>query len=185
MKNNLLAPALAAVAMFIFGSIFWMSLFPYKVISPNTDDRSAAAALDAIFPETGLYLVPGPHLDPQEAEELFNQGPSAMVHFVKEGGPMMDPMVFLKGYLHYFVIAFLLGIILRKSVASFQGYSCAVKFSTFIGFTGAALTTLGQPIWWHHLWSWAFINLLYATLSFTVAGLVLAKFLPKKETPAK
>lgn len=185
MKNNLLAPALAAVAMFIFGSIFWMNPLPYKVISPNADDRAAATALDAIFPETGLYLVPSPHIDPKLAEELFNKGPSAMVHFVKEGGPMMDPMVFLKGYLHYFAVAFLLGIILRKSTASFEGYSCAVKFSTFLGFTGAALTTLGQSIWWHHLWSWTLINLLYATLTFTVAGLVLAKFLPQKETTAE
>jgi hypothetical protein len=32
MKDNLLVPALAAVAMFVFGAIFWMSPFPYKVL---------------------------------------------------------------------------------------------------------------------------------------------------------
>jgi hypothetical protein len=50
-----------------------------------------------------------------------------------------------------------------------------------IGLTGSILTTLSEPIWWRHLWSWGFIYLLYATLSFMVAGLVLAKFLPKPE----
>ena len=68
MKNNLLAPALAALAMFILGSIFWMNLLPCKVISTTADDRVAAAALDAVIPETGLYLVPSPHIDPEVAE---------------------------------------------------------------------------------------------------------------------
>ncbi len=179
MKNNLLAPALAAVAMFIFGSIFWMNPLPYKVISTTADDRAAAATLDTVFPATGLYLVPSPHSDPETAEELFNAGPIAMVHFVKEGHPMMDPGMFLKGYLHYFVVALLLGMILRKSGVSGQGYCCAVKLSILIGLTGGTLTTLSEPIWWRHLWSWGLINLLYATLTFMVAGLVLAKFLPK------
>ena len=58
MKNNLLAPALAALAMFIFGSIFWMCPFPYKVISGTADDRASAAALDAIFPEPAYILFP-------------------------------------------------------------------------------------------------------------------------------
>ena len=185
MKNNLLAPALAAVAMFIFGSIFWMSPFPYKVISGTADDRASAAALDAIFPETGLYLVPSPLIEPDLANELFSQGPSAMIHFMKEGQPMMDPAMFVKGYFHYFVVAFLLGIILRKTAGSLKGYCGAVKFSTLIGLTGGVLTTLSEPIWWRHLWSWGFINLLYATLSFMVAGLVLAKFLPKPEASSE
>lgn len=184
MKNNLLAPALAAVAMFIFGSIFWMNPLPYKVISGTADDRAATAALDSIFPETGLYLVPGPQTEPDLANELFSEGPSAMVHFMKEGQPMMDPAMFLQGYLHYFVVAFLLGLILRQTAGFLTGYCSAVKLSALIGLTGGVLTTLGEPIWWRHLWSWGLINLLYVTLSFMVAGLVLAKFLPQPETSA-
>lgn len=182
MKNNLLAPALAALAMFILGSIFWMNLLPCKVISTTADDRVAAAALDAVIPETGLYLVPSPHIDPEVAEELFEAGPSAMIHFMKEGHPMMDPGKFLKGYLHYFVVALLLGMILRNSGVAAKGYCSAVKLSIMVGLTGGVLTTLSEPIWWRHLWSWGFINLIYATLTFMIAGLVLAKFLPKPET---
>jgi hypothetical protein len=54
-------------------------------------------------------------------KSFLNAGPIAMIHFVKEGNPMMDPGMFLKGYLHYFVVAFLLGLILRKSAGSFKG----------------------------------------------------------------
>ncbi len=177
MKDNVLAPALAALAMFVFGAIFWMSPFPYKVISPNADDSVSAATLDAVFPETGLYLVPSPHIDPKIAEELFRAGPSAMVHFTKEGREMMNPMMFVQGYLHYFAVAFLLAILLRKSAGSFEGYTCVVKLSTFVGLTGSLLMALNEPIWWLHLWSWGLINLLYGTLTFTVAGLVLGKFI--------
>jgi hypothetical protein len=60
MKKNLLAPAFAAVAMIIFGSIFWICPFPYKAISSTADDRTSAATLDAIFPAIGLHLVPSP-----------------------------------------------------------------------------------------------------------------------------
>jgi len=54
MKNNLIAPALAALAMFVFGAIFWMSPFPSQALSVTTDDRATLAALDAVFPATGI-----------------------------------------------------------------------------------------------------------------------------------
>lgn len=149
----------------------------YKVLSTTADDRVTLAALDAVFPATGMYIVPGPHLDPAVAAELYQAGPSATVHFIKEGFDMMDPSVFAKGYLHYFVVALLLGVLLRKSAASFKGYSCVVKLSTFIGLTGSLLLGLSEPIWWHHSWSWSLFNLLYGTLTFTVAGLVFGKFI--------
>jgi len=177
MKNNLLVPPLAALAMLVFCAIFWMSPIPYKVLSTTADDRVTLAALDAVFPATGMYILPGPHLDPELANELYKAGPSATVHFIKEGSDMMDPMVFLKGYLHYFVVALLLGVLLRRSAASFKGYTCVVKLSTFIGLTGSLLLSLSEPIWWHHSWSWALINLLYGTLIFTAAGLVFGKFI--------
>ena len=86
-------------------------------------------------------------------------------------------MVFAKGYIHYFAVAFLLGVLLRKSANSFKGYSCIVKLSTFVGLTGSLLLALSESIWWHHIWSWSLINLLYGTLTFTVAGLVFGKFI--------
>lgn len=184
MKTHVLVPALAALAMFVFGAIFWMSPFPYKALSPTADDRVTLAALDAVFPATGLYILPGPHLDTEVAAELYRAGPNAMVHFVKEGREMMEPAVFLQGYLHYFAVAFLLAILLRKSAGSFQGYCCVVKLSTLVGLIGTLLLALGNPIWWDQSWSWGFINLLYGTLSFMVAGLVLGKFIKPVPAPA-
>jgi len=96
----------------------------------------------------------------------------------------MEPKMFVQGYLHYFAVAFLLGILLRKSAGSFKGYCCVVKLSTFLGLTGSLLLALNEPIWWLHLWSWGLISLLYGTLTFTVAGLVLGKFIKPAPAPA-
>lgn len=176
MKTHLLAPALAALAMFVFGAIFWMSPFPYKVLTPANDDRAAAAALSSVFSTTGTYVVPGPHLDHAAMAELYKAGPSAVVQFVREGHNEMEPVVFVKGYLHYFVVAFLLNILLHKSAAAFKSYPCSVMFSAFVGLVGGVLLEGSDPVWWHHPWAWHLVYLLYGVLTFTVAGLVLGRY---------
>lgn len=62
MKKFVLAPALAALAMFVVSAIYWMSPFPYQTLTP-VGDNAAAAALGKIFPATGTYLVPEPETD--------------------------------------------------------------------------------------------------------------------------
>jgi hypothetical protein len=176
MKKFVVAPALAALAMFVFGAIYWMSPFPYKALTPVGDNAAAAAALGKIFPATGTYLVPGPETDEKQVEQLFAQGPSAMVHFVKEGHPMMEPAVFAQGFAHYFVTALLLMIMLTQATPLFHSFMCRVKFSVFIGVLAAVAVTFSNPIWWHHTWGWALMGTLYCVLNFAVAGLVLAKF---------
>jgi hypothetical protein len=158
-----------------------MSPFPYKALTPVADNVAAVAALGQIFPTTGTYLVPGPELkDEKLLEELFQRGPIAEVHFVREGHPMMEPAVFLKGYLHYFVVSLLLAFLIEKAGPAFKGYACRVQFSAAVGLAGAVLITLSDPIWWHHPWGWSLMRGLYAVLTFTAGGLVLAKFFTPK-----
>ena len=176
MKKFVLAPALAALAMFVLGTIFWMSPLPYMTLSSTANDDAASTALGKIFPTTGFYLVPGPHGEPKEIEAIYARGPIAFVHFVKEGFPMMEPSTFVKGYIHYFVIAVLLMIMLTKANALFDTFMCRVKFSTFIGVLGAVAICFSDPIWWHHTWGWHAMGALYTVLEFATAGAVLAKF---------
>ncbi len=184
MKNYVIAPALAALAMFVFGAIFWMSPLPYLALTPSNGDRAAAAALSSVFSTTGTYVVPGPHLDHDTLSSLYKTGPSAIVQFVREGHDEMEPAVFVKGYLHYFVVALLLNLLLQKSAASFKRYSCSVKFSAMVGLVGGVLLTGSDPIWWHHAWGWHLMGLLYGVLAFVVAGLVLGKFVQPGNPPA-
>lgn len=187
MKKFLLAPVLSALAMFIFGALYWMSPLPYGVLTPVGDNAAAAAALGKIFPSTGTYLVPGPEMKDQELlAKLWAQGPSAEVNFIREGHAMMEPAVFVCGYIHYFVVSLLLAALLNRVKAALPTYGSRVRFCTWVGLVGAVLLCLSDPIWWHHPWGWKLMGALYAVLAFAVAGLVLAKFIkaePGVEAP--
>jgi hypothetical protein len=183
MKKYLVGPALTALAMFVFGAIFWMSPLPYTVLTPADNDRAALAVLGSVFPTTGTYVLPGPNLDTATATALYEAGPSAIVQFVREGHPMMEPTVLLKGYLHTFVVAFLLTILLNRLSTSLKCYWCTVRLCTFIGLIGGVLLCCSDPIWWHHAWGWHLMGLLYCVLVFAVAGLVLGKFVKPLAPP--
>ncbi|MBI4623136.1 MAG: hypothetical protein HY736_07955 [Verrucomicrobia bacterium] len=183
MKKFLLAPALAALAMFVFGAIYWMSPYPYKALGRVADDAAAGAALAKIFPATGAYLVPGPFGDEAKIAELMKRGPIAQVHFVANGMPMMDPLQLAKGYVHEFIICLLLALLLEKSAPLFQAWTCRAKYTAMLGLL-LALYDYGHAIWWHHSVAWVTMQALYDFLAFVVAGLVLGKMLaPKVAAP--
>ena len=180
MKKFVLAPALAALAMFVFGFLYWgATTLPYSVVSSVGDDSSSALALGKIFPATGTYLVPGMGTPEPRRSELVQRGPFAVVHFVKEGMPAMDPKVLAQGYAHEFMLCLLLAIMLGSAAPSFKCYSCRVKFSAVIGLAAA---DLGDSIWWHHAVSWELVQGLYTLVAFIIAGVVLAFFFTPKVT---
>lgn len=182
MKKYLLAPALAALAMFVFGALFWMSPFPYKALARVADDSTAGEALAQIFPATGAYLVPGMHLEEKQHEALAKRGPLAEVHFIKEGMPLMDPVLLLKGYLHEFVLCLLVTMLLLKLAPAFKCWTCRLRFCAMLGLL-FALNHFSMVIWWHHSIAWEAMLALYDFLAFVIIGLVLGKMLtPKMET---
>lgn len=177
MKTFVLAPLLAAVAMFVCGALYWMSPFPYRSLGRVADDSAAAAELGKIFPATGMYLIPGAYLDPQTATTIMRRGPIAQVFFVKEGHAPIEPGEMVAGFIHYFVVALLLTLFLHHIRPTFKGYRGVVIASSLIGLIGAVLIDFSDPIWWHHPWPWHLVCALYNTLESVVAGLVLGAFL--------
>jgi hypothetical protein len=136
-----------------------------------------AASLAQLFPATGTYLIPGPEIkDEKLLNELYERGPSAQIEFVKEGHSAMEPAVFVKGYLHYFVVALLLALALNQARASFKGYASVVKYSALLALIGAVFICLSDSIWWHHPLGWHAMESVYSFLGVLVAGLVLAIF---------
>lgn len=178
MKKFVLAPVLAGVAMFVFGAVYWMSPFPYKALTPVTDNAATGQALSQIFPATGTYLIPGPDIkDTQLLTELYQRGPSAEVQFIKEGHSPMEAGVFIKGFLHYVVVALLLAVLLDRFAAGrVVRYASLVQFSGLVGAFGAVFISLTDPIWWHHPWGWHLVQAIYVVLASLVAGLVLGRF---------
>jgi hypothetical protein len=185
MKKFLLAPALAALAMFVFGFLYWgLPNSPaYKTLSQVADDDAAAHALANIFPATGIYFIPGMHVEEARMTELIQRGPTAQVVFVKEGNNPMDPMMFIKGYLQYFVIALALMIMLVRGTPSFKCFSCRVRFAAAVGLIGA-LFEFTDAIWARHPLGYHLVAALYIVLECALAGLVLAKFTMTPAAPA-
>lgn len=185
MKKFLLAPAVAALAMFAWGFLFWGAPhhLPYKALTPLPDEAAAGAALTKIFPVSGSYLLPSMLSDATKQAELMERGPIATVHFLKSGRPMMSPALLGKGYLHEFMVALVLVFMLDASGQAFRGFGCRVRFCGTIGLL-VALYDYGNAIWWNHSIAWVTMQAVYDFIAFFVAGLVLGKILTPKVTRA-
>ena len=186
MKKHVIGPALAALATFILGFLYWGAPhhLPYKALGTIADDSATALALDKMFPASGAYLIPSPKLGEEKAGPLMERGPSVEVHLTKEpitGADMGKCMAL--GFLHMFVICVLLSFILCGLAKSFERWTCRVKFCAAIGLL-VATGDLGYAIWWHHSLAWTLMQSLYDFMMYVVIGLVLAKFVTPKAAPA-
>jgi len=176
MKKFLLAPAVAALAMFFWGFVYYgISGLPYRTLGPAAD---VAAALSAL-PDSGTYLVPDPRDGEAANAASMQTGPVAMVH-LRQGPARGMGVVMAQGYLHMFVACLLLAALLAKSEPSFKGYGCRLKFSVLVGLLGTVFTHGGAAIWWQQPWAWHFANMAYDVIAWLIAGAVLAKlFTPR------
>lgn len=187
MKKFILAPALAALAAFFLGFIYW-GLPPhlaYKALGSVPDVSATALAVGKLFPATGTYLLPSPLDGEAKMNELAARGPSVEVHLVKEpltNADMAKSMAL--GFLHMFVVSLLLMMILGGLAKSFVCWTCRVKFCAAIGLL-VATCDFGHVIWWHHSLGWTLAQAIYDFLTYVTIGLVLAKFVtPKPDAPA-
>jgi hypothetical protein len=185
MKRHVLGPALAALAAFILGFLYWgpVTLLPYKALGPVADPDGTAVAIGKLFPASGAYLIPSPTLGAEKVKALSERGPSVEVHIRQE--PFTDAdmgkcMAF--GYLHMFVVSVLLSFMLCGLAKSFERWTCRVKFCAGIGLL-VATGDLGYAIWWHHSLAWTLMQSIYDFLMYLTIGLVLAKFVTPKPAP--
>jgi len=186
MKKFVLGPALAALAAFVLGFLYWglPHHLPYKGLGQVADDSATALAIGKMFPASGAYLLPSPLLGEEKMNELAARGPSVEVHLRKEpftGADMGKCMAL--GFVHMFVVSVLLSCILCGLGKSFERWTCRVKFCAAIGLL-VATSDLGYAIWWHHSLAWTLAQSVYDFLMYVVIGLVLAKFVTPKAAPA-
>lgn len=186
MKKHLLGPALAALAAFFLGFMYWglPHHLPYKALGKVADESGTALAIGKLFPASGAYLLPSPLLGEEKMNELSLRGPSVEVHISKQsfGGAEMGKVMAL-GYAHMLVLSVLLSFILCGLEKSFERWTCRVKFCAAIGLL-VATCDLGAAIWWHHALGWTLVQACYDFLVYLVIGLVLAKFVTPKPAAA-
>jgi len=172
MKSLLLGSLLSAVALFMWGFVYFgISGIPYNFLGEANDN---GLVLDAEFPESGTYVVPDPRLE--NVEDLHLRGPFAMVHIRKGGMPMMSPSLMIGGFVHGFGYALLLGLLL-KQICRKSGYGARVGFVTLAGLAGTFMARIGDVIWWHNAWDWQLSTMAYTVIGSSIVGAILAKFI--------
>jgi hypothetical protein len=179
MHRLLAGSFLAAVAMFLFGALFWTAPLPYGVVKSVGSERLAAIALKQVFPETGLYMVPSPQLateDPERFDELHRAGPTVMANVVHDPGAPMRGSTFVAGFVHQWLSCLLLGMLLLIAAPALEGFVVRAGFIALAGFTAAFFIDIGQAIWWRMPLAWQLYQLTHDTLAWVIAGLVLARF---------
>ena len=173
----LLGSFLAALAVFFFGAAFWMSPPAQRIFGvPSQPDAFAQSLLDHL-PATGVYEYPlttGPSTEPATAAR---KGPSAIIHFHREALPAQDPAQLGRGFLVIWVTMALMGVLLQLACPALPTYGSRVLFTAVAGLIVAANSDLGATVWWMHSAPFAAANALYNVLSFTLGGLILARFI--------
>ena len=186
MKNLLIGSLLAAVAMFIFGAVYWSSPLLGAGARDIDDDAAVQAVLRETFPETGIYWVPGAGLyekDPERYAALHEAGPVAMINIVQHPGSPMGASTFVFGFLHQWVVCFLIGLLLLTVSPALTTYGARVGFVTFAGLIMAVFVDIGAVIWWRMPLAFQLVNGVYNVFAWLLAGLVMASFVPGKRSP--
>ncbi len=173
-----LGSALSALAIFLWGFLFWGAGIGAGAIDHGYNQEEVRKALSTYFPASGTYFVPDMMSgSTQEAfEQHHRQGPIAHVFIQHEGAEAMSAAVFVKGYLHMFVTSFLIGLLLIQVVSSLPTYGARAAFVTLAGAAAAVWTNGADPIWFSHPWKYHLYTLVYDVVAWGLAGLVLAKF---------
>jgi hypothetical protein len=172
----------AAVAMFVWGFIFWgtgvVDLFAH--MTPEAE-AALSQSLPANLTADGVYFVPeSKHRSMEEWQTRMQTGPLAIINYRAQGSMPMTTTMGM-GFAHMLATALLLGILLQLLLAATSSYLDRVKLIAIVGVIAAFYIHFAQPIWWHYPWDYAFKGFLYDAVSFTIAGAVLGFFVvPKK-----
>lgn len=181
MVRVFIGAAVAAIAMFILGFIFFAT--PLAGIGAADVGNAEAAAvqqtLAANLPKTGTYFVPNPETSEQTV--MYGQGPIATIHFNTSGFSAVNPSSLIGGLLLNFLVALLIGTALIGIDRRVPDFGSRARLVVLFAIGASAYSHLGEPIYYHHDWM-HFIYLFVAdAVVLAAAGLIIARwFLPVK-----
>ncbi len=186
MKRQIIGVVLAAVAVYMWGFLYWgASTIPYSAWQATNDDAAAGKALLEHFPVSGTYYVPGMYNDEETRNRLSEAGPVAFVHIQREGRPVVDPSIMLNGFLLTLVTACLISVLLKRALPALGSYTERVGFVALVGVTAVVMIDCGDAVWWKIPWGWKMYQIFYDLVAWVIAGLVLAKFVRPEAAAAE
>ncbi len=186
MKELLLGSAIAAVALFFWGFVYWgVSPLPYTALKTVANEMAAGQALLEHFPQSGTYYLPDPqNPDIDEMNALHRQGPVAMVDIDVDGAVPQSPIVMLAGFAHILITTLMISLLMRLTGDALATYGDRVLFVFLAGVIVAFWARISDVIWWGLGLPWQMYNAIYDVSSWLIAGLILAKFVGPKPASA-
>lgn len=184
MKRLLLGSLLTAACVFLWGFVFWAVLANLNEVSSD-DELVLQSALAQHVPETGTYVIPSARGDGAEYALRHESGPVAMIFVRKEGSTPMSFSTFLAGFVHEFIFAVLIGLLLRMTWSSLPTNNARVTMVLLAGVAAAFWADFADPIWWAHPWGFHLQNFLYGVGAWAIAGVIMARFAtPDRQVPS-
>jgi hypothetical protein len=181
MRRTALGVALATLAMFVWGMIYWgANPLPYRAWKVAANDDDAQRALREHFPAVGTYVVPSLRADADSLARRYAAGPIAFVHVTSPGRPVHDPSIMAKGLLLDFLCALVMAGLLRMAAPALPTYGRRVGFAALVGMGAALLIDGGDVAWWSIPWEWKLHQAVYDAGVWFVSGLVLARFTQRR-----
>lgn len=178
----LLGSLLATIVLMVWGFICWGLLSDQLgIVSRVADEPALMNVLDQALPESGVYFFPVDGWDSAdqaikgEWTRRHTEGPMGMI-FLNNPGVAPSPLVFLKGFLHYFVSTLLAAGILLFAQRAVPRYGQRVTLVVLIALFAVVLVALSPSIWWYHPWSYSLYLAVTTVIGWFLAGLVLAYF---------
>jgi hypothetical protein len=175
MKRLLIGTTVAAVALFLWGFLYWgASPVAWMIIGPVPDEAALQADLRETLPDAGAYLLPHPTNEDAETHAARAKAGPVATLLVHGGADPDDPTPFLGGFVHMWVSALLMGLLLRRVAPTSLGSAVAV--AALAGLGAAVWSNLGRPVWYWQPWDYHLLFAVYDFTGWVVAGLVLAYF---------
>jgi hypothetical protein len=192
LKSLVLGAILGGFTAFIWSFISW-DLLPWheKQLRSFQNEDEVSAVIASHAPESGNYLLPtGP---PQEgmspdqkkaAQEIrmrkMQKGPLVFVAVRREGFGSFPRVLLTQLLCQQFAALLLTWMLLQTSGLS---YARRVAFLAIAGLAASVIADLPNWNWWGYSATYTFVNLIDYTLTWLLAGLVIAK-VAKPQTAA-
>ena len=179
LAKMILGAFLAAISM--FAASFLLYATPLSQLAYTSADDSPSAAVQTVLaghlPATGTYMIPDP--GSRLGSIAYAKGPIAVVQYNAGGFPVSDTRVLIGGFIHQFIICFILGWALMGIDRRVPDFVSRLKTVLLFALAGSGFAHLGDPIWYHTDWPYAVYHFFADAVLLTLAGSILARwFLP-------
>ncbi|GAB4384076.1 MAG: hypothetical protein Kow0022_05530 [Phycisphaerales bacterium] len=187
----ILAAVVGAVVLFAWGAIFWMGLADLLGGLRRLDPAQEQAIVETLKQQnlsTGVYYFPGmpthgKDLPEDEARQLndawearHEAGPLGVITYTAEGKPVMEPILFLRGFFIDLIASVLVCILIVAAAPGrfFKRWSIACVF-------GLAASVAVHVVDWNWMFTptdYTIMTCIDTTLGWAIAGLAIAAILP-------